>query len=158
MGHHAKGARGNTNYVALAVGIGTLAIILLLKRWERVPGILLAVVAATLIVGTFGLADRASVSVLGPLPIGLPLPKIPFVPLGDLRPILIGGAAVALVSLADTSVLSRTYAARLRVAVGPNQEIVGLGAANLAAGLFQGFPISSSSSRTHVAEAAGAKT
>jgi high affinity sulfate transporter 1 len=149
---------GNTNFVALGVGIGTLAIILLLKRWERVPGILLAVVAATVIVGAFGLAHRASVSVLGPLPRGLPLPQIPFVPLGDLAPILIGGAAVALVSFADTSVLSRTYAARLRTAVDPNQEIVGLGAANLAAGLFQGFPISSSSSRTPVAEAAGAKT
>ena len=65
---------------------------------------------------------------------------------------------MALVSFADTSVLSRTYAARLRTPVDPNQEMVGLGAANLAAGLFQGFPISSSSSRTPVAEAAGAKT
>ena len=70
----------------------------------------------------------------------------------------IGGVAVALVSFADTSVLSRTYAARLRTPVDPNQEMVGLGAANLAAGFFQGFPISSSSSRTPVAEAAGAKT
>jgi MFS superfamily sulfate permease-like transporter len=76
----------------------------------------------------------------------------------DLAPILIVGAAVALVSFADTSVLSRTYAARLRVAVDPNQEIFGLGMANLAAGFFQGFPVSSSSSRTPVAEAAGAKT
>jgi MFS superfamily sulfate permease-like transporter len=71
---------------------------------------------------------------------------------------LTGGIAVALVSFADTSVLSRTYAARLRTPVDPNQEMVGLGIANLAAGLFQGFPISSSSSRTPVAEAAGAKT
>jgi MFS superfamily sulfate permease-like transporter len=62
------------------------------------------------------------------------------------------------VAFADTSVLSRTYAARTRARVDPNQEMVGLGAANLAAGLFQGFPISSSSSRTPVAEAAGAKT
>ena len=69
-----------------------------------------------------------------------------------------GGLAVALVSFADTSVLSRTYAARLRTPVDPNQEMVGLGVANLAAGFFQGFPISSSSSRTPVAEAAGAKT
>jgi MFS superfamily sulfate permease-like transporter len=83
---------------------------------------------------------------------------MPLVSTNDLAPILIGGAAVALVSFADTSVLSRTYAARLRVAVDPNQEIVGLGIANLAAGFFQGFPISSSSSRTPVAEAAGAKT
>src|SRR5262249_24011397 len=70
----------------------------------------------------------------------------------------IGGVAVALVSFADTSVLSRTYAARLRTPVDPNQEMVGLGVANLAAAFFQGFPISSSSSRTPVAEAAGAKT
>src|SRR5206468_11117633 len=66
--------------------------------------------------------------------------------------------AVALVSFADTSVLSRIYAARLRTPVDPNQEMTGLGFANLAAGFFQGFPISSSSSRTPVAEAAGAKT
>jgi MFS superfamily sulfate permease-like transporter len=55
-------------------------------------------------------------------------------------------------------VLSRSYAARLRTPVNPNQEMVGLGLANVAAGFFQGFPISSSSSRTPVAEAAGAKT
>ena len=73
-------------------------------------------------------------------------------------PRLIGGCAVALVSFADTSVLSRVYAARTRTYVDPNQEMVGLGVANLAAGFFQGFAISSSSSRTPVAEAAGAKT
>jgi MFS superfamily sulfate permease-like transporter len=69
-----------------------------------------------------------------------------------------GGIAAALVSFADTSVLSRTYASRLHTPVDPNQEIVGLGVANLAAAFFQGFPISSSSSRTPVAEAAGART
>jgi len=71
---------------------------------------------------------------------------------------LIGGCAIALVSFADTSVLSRTYAARLGDDVDPNQEMVGLGAANLATGFFQGFPISSSSSRTPVAETAGARS
>jgi MFS superfamily sulfate permease-like transporter len=65
---------------------------------------------------------------------------------------------VALVSFADTSVLSRVYAARTGTYVDPNQEMIGLGAANLAAGFFQGFPISSSSSRTPVAESAGART
>jgi MFS superfamily sulfate permease-like transporter len=80
------------------------------------------------------------------------------VPIDSLVPILTGGLAVALVSFADTSVLSRSYAARLRTPVDPNQEMVGLGVANIAAGFFQGFPISSSSSRTPVAEAAGART
>jgi high affinity sulfate transporter 1 len=149
---------GSTNLVALAVGGGTLVLILLLKRWPRIPGILIAVVAATLVVALMDLATRAGVSVIGPLPQGLPAPKFPLIALDDLVPVLIGGLAVSLVSFADTSVLSRSYAARMRTPVDPNQEMVGLGAANLAAGFFQGFPISSSSSRTPVAEAAGAKT
>ena len=83
---------------------------------------------------------------------------VPWLSYNDIVPVLIGGAAIALVSFADTSVLSRAYAARMGEHVDPNQEMVGLGAANLAAGFFQGFPISSSGSRTPVAEAAGART
>jgi high affinity sulfate transporter 1 len=149
---------GKTNLVALAVGGSALLLILLLKRQPRIPGILIAVVAATLVVWAFDLEARADVSVLGSLPQGLPRFEIPSIGLADLGPIVLGGLAVALVSFADTSVLSRTYAARLKTPVDPNQEMVGLGAANVAAGLFQGFPISSSSSRTPVAEAAGAKS
>jgi len=149
---------GSTNVVALAIGASTLALILLLKRWPRVPGILIAVVAATVAVAAFDLATHAGVSVLGTLPQGLPSPRLPLVRVDDLVPLLMGGAAVALVSFADTSVLSRTYAARLRTLVDPNQEMVGLGIANVATAFFQGFPVSSSSSRTPVAEAAGAKT
>jgi high affinity sulfate transporter 1 len=151
-------AGGKANGTALAVGAGTLAVILLLKGSKRVPGILFAVVGATVVVGIFGLATRAGVSVLGSLPQGLPRFAFPWIGRDDLVQVLIGGGAVALVSFADTSVLSRTYAAKSGVPVDPNQEMVGLGAANLAAGFFQGFPISSSSSRTPVAEAAGAKT
>ena len=149
---------GKANWTAFAIGAGTLAVILLLKSNKRVPGILVAVVGATVIVGLFDLAARAGVSVLGPLPQGLPTFAIPRIGYDDIVPVLIGGGAVALVSFADTSVLSRAYAARLGTPVDPNQEMVGLGAANLAAGFFQGFPISSSSSRTPVAEAAGART
>ncbi|MCU0971708.1 MAG: sulfate permease, partial [Gammaproteobacteria bacterium] len=151
-------AKSQTNWAALAIGVGTLAVILLLKRNRRVPGILIAVVAATVVVSVLDLATRAGVSVLGPLPQGLPAFAIPWITYGDIVPVVVGGAAVALVSFADTSVLSRAYAARTGTRVDPNQEMVGLGAANLAAGFFQGFPISSSSSRTPVAEAAGART
>ena len=149
---------GRTNWTALAVGIGVLALILLLKPNKRLPGVLIATIAAIVAVSLFDLSGRAGVAVLGSLPQGLPMFDIPWIGLADLGPVLIGGAAVALVSFADTSVLSRTYAARLGHPVNPNQEMVALGAANLAGGLFQGFPISSSSSRTPVAEAAGAKT
>ncbi len=153
-----KVIEGSTNLVALSVGAGTLALILVLKRRPRVPGMLIAVTIATVAVAVFDLATRSGISVLGPLPQGLPTPRLPITNVDSLVPILMGGVAVALVSFADTSVLSRTYAARLRQPVDPNQEMVGLGVANLAAGFFQGFPISSSSSRTPVAEAAGSKT
>jgi high affinity sulfate transporter 1 len=149
---------GKTNVVAFVVGASTLAAILLLQRRPRIPAVLIAVVAATLAVDAFDLAARAGVSVLSSLPQGLPVPTLPVIRLDDIVPVVIGGFTVAIVSFADTSVLSRAYAARMRTPVDPNQEMVGLGSANLAAGFFQGIPISSSSSRTPVAEAAGART
>jgi high affinity sulfate transporter 1 len=149
---------GSTNVAALSVGGSALALILVLKQWPRIPGMLIVVTAATLVVGVFDLANLTNISVFGPLPQGLPLPRLPLTAVDSLVPIVMGGVAVALVSFADTSVLSRTYAARLRTPVDPNQEMVGLGIANVAAAFFQGFAVSSSSSRTPVAEAAGAKT
>ena len=149
---------GQSNLVTLAIGAGSLALILLIKRYPRIPGTLVAVVLATILVGALELSTRAGVAILGALPHGLPRPSLPLIGADDLLPVLTGGLAVALVSFADTSVLSRTYAARMGVPVDPNQEMVGLGIANFAGGFFQGFPISSSSSRTPVAEAAGART
>jgi high affinity sulfate transporter 1 len=149
---------GQANWAAFAVGGGTLALILLLKRFKRLPGLLIAVLAATLAVAVLGLDQSHGVRVLGSLPQGLPEFVLPLISQSDLVTVLIGGCAVALVSFADTSVLSRTYAARTRTSVDPNQEMVGLGMANLASGLFQGIPISSSSSRTPVAEAAGSRS
>ena len=149
---------GKTNWTTFMVGAATLAVILLLKGNKRIPGILIAVAGATIAVGVLDLASRAGVAVLGSLPQGLPAFAIPWITRADIVPVIIGGCAVALVSFADTSVLSRVYAARTRTYVNPNHEMAGLGFANLAAGFFQGFPISSSSSRTPVAEAAGAKT
>jgi high affinity sulfate transporter 1 len=148
---------GKANWYSFAVGAGSLALILGLKRFEKVPGILIAVVVATLCVSVFNL-DSLGVKVLGKIPQGLPSFAVPWASGADLVKIVLGGCTVALISFADTSVLSRTFAARFHSRVDPNQEMVGLGAANLAAGFFQGFPISSSSSRTPVAEAAGAKT
>jgi len=149
---------GQANWAALIIGAGTLALILVLERFKRVPGILIGVVAATLVVGSLGLDASHGVKVLGPMPQGLPGFVVPWLRAEDLITVLIGGFAAALVSFADTSVLSRTYAAKTRTSVDPNQEMVGLGVANLATGLFQGFPVSSSSSRTPVAEAAGSRT
>jgi len=150
--------QGETNRVTFAIGAGALVLILMLKGNTRWPGALIAVVAATAAAGALDLAASNDVAVLGSLPQGLPTFSIPWITTADIGAVVIGGCAVAMISFADTSVLSRVYAARTRSYVDPNQEMVGLGAANLAAGFFQGFPVSSSSSRTPVAEAAGAKT
>jgi len=148
---------GETNWHSFGVGTATLAVILLLKRFDRVPGTLVAVILATLAVSIFQL-DARGVKVLGEIPQGLPAFALPWLSNTDLVKIVLGGGAVALIAFADTSVLSRTYAARTHTRVDPNQEMVGLGVANLAAGFFQGFPVSSSASRTPVAEAAGSRT
>ena len=149
---------GGANWTTFMISAGTFAVILILKRFRRISAILIGVAAATIVTGVFDLASTAGVKVLGQLPKGLPSFAVPWVGFADLSPVIIGGAAVALVAFADTSVLSRAYAAKTQTVVDPNQEMIGLGAANLAAGFFRGFPISSSSSRTPVAEASGART
>ncbi len=139
------------------MGLGTLAIIALLARWPRVPAILVAVIAALAATAGFGL-ERQGVAVLGELPQGLPAFAWPVIGWSDLGPIIAGGLAVAFLASAETAVLSRSYAARLDMRVDQNQEMTALGAANIMAGLFQGFPISSSASRTPVLEAAGGRS
>jgi high affinity sulfate transporter 1 len=152
-------ADGETNRAALIIGVACLLVILGFKRWRpRVPGVLVAVVGATVAVGVFGLAERYDLSVVGALPKGLPSFEVPSVSVDHLEALLAGALGIALVSFADTSVLSRTFAIRAGYRVDPNQELVALGAANVAGGLFQGFSVSASSSRTPVAEAAGART
>jgi high affinity sulfate transporter 1 len=152
-------AGGETNTLALVIGVACLVVILACKRWRpKIPGVLVAVVAATIAVGVLDLARQYDLSVVGPLPQGLPSLQIPSVSVDQLAALVAGAVGIALVSFADTSVLSRTFAIRGGYRVDPNQELGPLGAPNVAAGFFQGFSVSSSSSRTPVAEAAGAKT
>lgn len=150
---------GSTVPAALAIGLASLALILGIKRWRpKAPGVLVAVIGATAAVTVFDLAEQAGVAVVGLLPQGLPSFGIPAVSLGDIEALAAGAIAMALVSFAGTSVLSRTLAQRGRYPVDQNQEIIALGVANVASGLFQGFPVSSTLSRTPVAQSAGAKT
>ena len=149
---------GEANWTTFALGASTLVFILAFKRSKRFPSVLVAVVGATVLTGAFNLAARAGVSVLGVLPQGLPSFSIPWIQAGDIGPLLAGALAISVVSFADTSVLSRSLASKTGAYVDPNQEMIGLGAANVATGFFQGFSISSSASRTPVAESAGSKT
>ncbi len=146
-----------TNAAALAIGVGSLALILGLRQLSpKVPGVFLAVVGATLAVAVLGLAD--DVPVVGSVPAGLPAFGVPDVSLEDLKTLLPAAVGIAFVAFADTSVLSRSYAARLRQDVDQNQELGVMGVTNIVTGLFQGFPLSSSGSRTAVAEDVGARS
>ena len=149
---------GEANRVTFAVGAATLVFILVFNRYKRFPAVLVAVLGATIVTGVFDLTSLAGVAVLGELPQGLPAFTIPMVQFEDLGPLLVAAITIAVVSFADTSVLSRSLAARSNTSVDPNQEMISLGVANVATGFFQGFSISSSASRTPVAETAGAKT
>ncbi len=149
---------GEIDPLELAIGGGCLAVILGCRRFApRVPGVLLAVTGATLLVWLLDLREDG-VAVAGALPGGLPVPGLGIPDGGDLAPLVLGAVGIAFVAFADTSVLSRSYATRLHHRVDQDRELIALGAVNAASGMFQGFPLSSSSSRTPVAEAAGAKT
>jgi high affinity sulfate transporter 1 len=147
-----------TNYWALGVGLLCLIIVLGLKRWRpRFLGILVAVVVAIGLSALLNLAEKG-VSVIGVLPQGFPLPAFPSVPLSDLPLLTAAALGVALVAIGDTISVSAGFAARRGYDVDSNQELVGIGSANLLAGVFSGFPVSTSGSRTAVAEQSGAKT
>ncbi|HET8980803.1 MAG TPA: sulfate permease [Solirubrobacteraceae bacterium] len=148
--HEAVGA-------AAAIGLFSLLVILVLSRWlPKVPGVLVAVVLAIAAAGVFNLADHG-VSLVGTLPSGFPPLTVPH-PVSDLPLLLAGALGIALVALTDTISTASSFAARTGQEVNGNGEMIGIGAANVAAGLFQGFPVSTSGSRTAVAEQAGAKT
>ncbi len=150
-------ANGETVWAAFAIGATAIVLVVGFRRWApKVPGVLVAVVVSTVAVSLLGLADQ--LSVVGVLPRGLPSFAVPAVEVADLPKLAAAAVGIALVAFADTSVLSRTFAARAGEDVDPNREVVALGLANASAGLFQGFSISSSASRTPVAESAGAKT
>lgn len=150
---------GKTNATACAIGFSCLAVIFCFKLWApRWPGVLFAVVGASLAVALFDLTGEAQIAVIGTLPQGLPTLTVPVLTLNEFYTLCTGAIAIALVSIADMSVLSRIYALRGSYYVDDNQEMIALGLANVATGLFQGFSVSSSASRTPVAEAAGART
>ena len=146
-----------TKAAALVVGVAVLVVLLVLPRLTtKVPAVLVAVVGATVVSALLGLSDR--IKTVGTLPSGFPKPTVPWTSLHDVWPLLIAAVGITLVSLTDTIATSASFAARRGDDVDPNQEMIGLGAANLAAGFLQGFAVSTSGSRTAVAEQSGARS
>src|SRR5262245_8121917 len=151
-------ADGETVAAALTVGLLGLVLIFVLGRLvPKIPAILVAVVVSILVANTFDLADRG-VSLVGPLPKGFPPLTLPGAGLSDMALLVAGAIGIAVVSLTDTISTSSAFAARTGQEVDGNREMIGIGAANIGAGFFQGFPVSTSGSRTAVAEQVGART
>ncbi|MGW5924462.1 SulP family inorganic anion transporter [Nocardia fluminea] len=143
--------------VAAAVGLGTLAVIVAFRWWlPAIPGVLVAVAGAIAISAAAGLTD--DIGMVGALPEGLPLPSIGGIGWDDIGHLIGPAAGIALIAFADSGVLSRTFAARHGEDVNGSTEMKAIGVANVAGGLFGGFPVSASGSRTPVAEQSGART
>lgn len=142
----------------LLLATGSLALLLVLRRvLPRAPGALIVVAAATAVTWALDLSSRSE-AVIGPIPTGLPIPGVPDVGLADLRSLLPVALGVALVGYSDNMLTARAIAAKMDYRIDPNQELAGLASANLASGLVQGMPVSSSASRTAVPAALGSVT
>ncbi len=146
-----------TNLTALAIGLGSIAVVLGLRRLDRrIPGALVAVVGSIVLVALLGLDDQ--VAVVGSFPQGLPTPALPAVGLEQVL-MLIGPAfAIALLVYPDSVLTARSLSTVGKYRLEPNREFLGVGAANLGSGFLTGFPVNGSQSRSFVVQASGAKS
>lgn len=150
---------GKTNVISAVIGLACMALVLLPRRLApRFPGVLIAVIAA----GAAGWWLHKHHVALGPaiasMTPGWISPSLPALSPRAFASLAGGAVAIALVSFADTTILSRVFARAQGGETDRNQELVALGAANLFSGFLSGCPVSSSTTRTPVAQAAGAQT
>lgn len=149
---------GDVVPAAAAVGILSLLLIIVLQRvMPKVPAVLVAVILAILATMVLDLG-ALGVKLVGTLPQGLPSLTVPIVQWSDMGLLVAGALGIALVALTDTISTATSFAERRGEEVDGDKEMIGIGASNLAAGMFQGFPVSTSGSRTAVAEQAGGKS
>lgn len=133
--------------------------LLLLTSWKlpRLPGPLVFLLLAAMAVAVFDL-ERRGVAVVGSISSALPGPRMPAISRDDLALLLPAAVSVALVGFTDNVLTARAFASRRGDTIEPNQELIALGLANVAAGVAQGFPVSSSGSRTALGAAAGSRS
>jgi sulfate permease, SulP family len=148
-----------TNLPTLAVGVGSVLLLLALKRWRvrALPGPLVAVVLGTIAVAALHL-EAAGVAVVGHVPRGLPLPALPAIDPGVLPTLIPGAMALAFVGFMEAIAVGRSIAARERYQVDANRELIGLGLANLVSGVVRGYPLGGGFGRSAVNYEAGART
>jgi high affinity sulfate transporter 1 len=147
-----------TNPWTLILGAVSLALIFLIKRLApRIPAGLVALVLGILAVTIFNL-DEKGVSIVGAIPTGLPMPGLPDISLHDLPYLITGAVGIVFLAVGESLGAARAFAAKYRYEIDPDQELIALGAANINAGLFQGFTVDASLSSTATADEAGART
>jgi SulP family sulfate permease len=150
---------GAVHVPTLLLSAGVLVVLLGFQRLRPTwPGPLIGMLGATVVVAVFGLVDRAGVSVVGDVPQGLPAIRVPDLGYVDVWRLLPAALGIAVVAYSDNVLTGRAFGARHRESIDSNQEFLALGGANVATGLLQGFPVSSSGSRTVIADAMGART
>lgn len=147
-----------TNLWTLGLGLGLMALIYLMK-WltPKLPAYLTAAVVGTIVVAAFDLTERG-ISLVGTIQSGIPLPQIPLIGLADVWSLILPAGGIALLAYADSVVTAESLARPAGYKIDADQEFFGLGAASISAGLFQGFPVNGSQTRSVVLDDAGAKT
>ena len=144
--------------LTLAVGSVGFGLLMVLRRWRPAfPWALVVVLAATVLVAGLGLEGHG-IKVVGDIPRSLPGPQVPSLEFDRLGRLLPLSLAITLVALIESLAMVKYFASRNGYRVGAGQELIALGAANVTAGLFQGYPVAGSFSRTAVNAAAGART
>lgn len=134
-------------------------VVLLVLAWltPRLPGPLIAILVAAVVVSVFAL-HRNGIKVVGDIPGGLPTPAVPILSMADVMALLIPAAGIAIVAFNDNVLTARTFAFRHGQDIDANAELRALGVCNVGAGLTQGFPVSSSGSRTALGDAVGSRS
>ncbi len=152
------GRLDETHWLTFTLGAGFIAILEVLRRISpKIPGALIVCIVAVGVSAAFDLQSRG-VRVVGELTQGLPRPSLPIASLDELRALLPGALAIALLTFPEGILLARAFGAKNRYEIRPNQELVALAAANFAAGAIQGFSVGASQSRTVINDATGGKT
>ncbi len=149
---------GQAHLPTVALGVVALSALFLGARlFPTAPTPLIVVLVAAAAVAVFGLGERG-VDVVGAIPSGLPAPSVPALGLSDVAMLLLPALGLTMVAFTDSSLNGRAFANRGRYSIDSNQELLALGGANLAAGLLQGFPVSSSGTRTSIGAALGTRS
>ncbi len=147
-----------TNIPTVIIGLGSILVLAWLKKWKPgFPAALLVVVIATASVALWRL-DQLGVSVVGTIPAGLPAPQVPPLSIPVLKELLPAALTIAFVGFMESISVAKAIAARHHYAIDANQEMIAIGAANIAGSLFQAYPVAGGFGRTAVNDQAGART